>query len=160
VSHLEDLIAEFLDWEGYLVKRNVKVGRLKHGGWQSELDLIGYRHEDKKLVHYEPSIDAFSWTKREVRYVKKFQAGRQYIHTDVFPWLPKNTPIEQIAIFTAHPKNRHEIAGGKILSIDEFVKRIRDQVCSKGIMAKSAIPEQYPILRTIQLSHCGYHRAL
>jgi hypothetical protein len=28
MSHLENLIAEYYDWKGYLVKRNIKVGKL------------------------------------------------------------------------------------------------------------------------------------
>jgi hypothetical protein len=27
-------------------------------------------------------------------------------------------------------------------------------------MAKNALPEQYPVVRTIQLSHAGYYRAI
>ena len=42
MSHLESLIVEYLDWQGYLVRRNTKVGRLKHGGWEMELDVIGF----------------------------------------------------------------------------------------------------------------------
>ena len=160
MSHLEHLIAEYLDLEGFLVRRNIKVGPLNHGGWEMELDLVGYHPVTGRLVHYEPSIDALSWTKREERYIKKFRAGRKYILDKVFPWLKNNTPIEQYAVFISHPKGRDDIAGGKILSVDELVKTIRDQVCSKGVMAKNAIPEQYPLLRTMQLSHCGYYRAL
>ena len=50
--------------------------------------------------------------------------------------------------------------GGKIRSIDEFVAEVRGEIEQKGIMGKKAIPEQYPLLRTIQLSHKGYHKAL
>ncbi len=65
MSHLESLIAEFLDWQGLIVKTNVKVGRLKHGGWEMELDILGYHPRSGALVHYE--IDTLSWEKREVR---------------------------------------------------------------------------------------------
>lgn len=70
MSHLESLVAEYLEWQGYLVRRNTKVGRLAHGGWEMELDIVGYHPKTQKLVHYEPSIDALSWDKREARYVK------------------------------------------------------------------------------------------
>jgi hypothetical protein len=30
MSHLEDLIAEYYDWQGYVVKRNIRVGKLVH----------------------------------------------------------------------------------------------------------------------------------
>ena len=73
MSHLETLIAEYLDWQGYLVKRNTKVGRLGHGGWEMELDIIGYQPNTGTLVHYEPSIDALSWAKREARCQNKLR---------------------------------------------------------------------------------------
>lgn len=40
--HLEAWIAEHLEWQGYLVRRSTKVGRLKHGGWEMELDVIAF----------------------------------------------------------------------------------------------------------------------
>ena len=40
MSHLEDLLFEWHDWQGYVVKRNVNVGRIKHGGWAGELDMV------------------------------------------------------------------------------------------------------------------------
>jgi hypothetical protein len=35
MSHLESLIAEYLEWQGYLVKRNLKVERRRRpdGKW-------------------------------------------------------------------------------------------------------------------------------
>ena len=156
-THLESLIFEYLDWQGYLVRRNIKVGRLPHGGYEMELDLVGYNHKSGDLVHYEPSIDALCWAKREERYRKKFGAGQKYIFEVVFPWLESNTPLRQIAIFINHPRDRDAIAGG---TIDELMAEIRGKVAACGIMAKGAIPEQYPLLRTLQLSHVGYYRAL
>ena len=160
MSHLETLIAEYLEWQGFLVRRNTKVGKLEHGGWEMELDIIGYHPTSGVLVHYEPSIDALSWAKREARYIKKFQAARKYIFKEIFTWLPATTPLQQIAVFISHPKNRHTIAGGTILSIDELMAEIRAKVGACGIMAKNAVPEQYLLLHTLQLSHVGYYRAI
>ena len=160
MSHLEDLIAEYYDWCGYLVKRNIKVGRLKHGGWEMELDVIAYDPHSKHLIHVEPSIDAHSWEMREKRFTKKFKAAKKYIFSDVFTWLDKATPIEQVAILIVHPKNRDKLAGGRIKSIDEFLAEVRDAVSEQGLVAKNAIPEQYPLLRTLQLSHNGYYKVV
>jgi len=160
VSHLEDLIAEYYDWCGYLVKRNIKVGRLKHGGWEMELDVIAYDPHSKHLIHVEPSIDAHSWEMREKRFTKKFKAAKKYIFSDVFTWLDKATPIEQVAILIVHPKNHDKLAGGRIKSIDEFLAEVRDAVSEQGLVAKNAIPEQYPLLRTLQLSHNGYYKVI
>jgi hypothetical protein len=78
----------------------------------------------------------------------------------VFSWLPPETPLRQIAVFPSHPKDRDMIAGGKILSIDELVAEIRTRVIACGVARSSAISENYPLLRVLQLSHCGYNRAL
>lgn len=159
-SHLEALIHEFLEWQGYLVRRNLKVGKRRAGGWEMELDLIGYHPKSQDLVHYEPSIDALSWDKREARYKKKFDAGRKYLFTEVFSWLPTTTSLRQIAVLVSHPRGRDTLAGGQIISIDELVAEIRRKVIARGIMAKDAIPESYPLLRTLQLSHAGYYGTL
>jgi hypothetical protein len=160
MSHLETLIAEYLDWQGFLVRRNTKVGKLGHGGWEMELDIVGYHPKSSVLVHYEPSIDALSWEKREARYRKKFEAGRNYILREMFSWLPPSTKLQQIAVFISHPKGKDTIAGGIIISVDELMAEIRTNVVASGIMAKNAVPEQYPLLRTLQLSHVGYYRVI
>lgn len=159
MSHFETLIVEYLDWQGYLVRRNIKVGRLKHGGWEMELDVIGFHPVSHDLVHYEPSVDAHPWEKREKRYLKKFSAARKLIFKEVFPWLPPSTPLRQIAIFPTHPKGRKSIAGGGLISIDEFVAEVRNKVMECGAASRGAISENYPLLRTIQFSHCGYTHA-
>jgi len=160
MSHLESLIAEYLEWQGFLIRRNTKVGRLGHGGWEMELDVVGFHPHTGTLVHYEPSIDALSWAIREARYKKKFDAGRKYILNEMFSWLPPSTRIEQIAVFVSHPSGRDTIAGGKIISVDELMAEIRSKVTACGAMMKNAISEQYPLLRTIQMSEAGYCRAI
>jgi hypothetical protein len=158
MRHLESLIAEYLDWQGFIVKRNIKVGRLAHGGWEMELDIVGYHPRSGALVHYEPSIDALSWERREARYIKKFEAGRRYIYSDrLFSWLSPETPLKQIAVLVSHPRGRDHIAGGLLISVDELMAEIRTAIVQCGVMSRNAVPEQYPLLRTIQLTHVGYY---
>lgn len=156
MNHLEKLTRQYYDWKGYLVKGNVKVGRLAHGGWAGELDIVAYHPQTEHLVHIEPSIDAHSWKKREERFEKKFRFGRKYIYKDVFPWLSPDTPLEQIAMLIT--SSRKELCGGKIISIDEFMKQVKKEVRDQGIMAKNAIPEEYDLLRTVQLVVNGYYK--
>lgn len=158
--HLEALISEYLEWQGFLIRRNTKVGRLNHGGWEMELDVVGFHPKTAELVHYEPSIDALSWERREARYKKKFDAGRKYIFAELFSWLPPDTELKQIAVFPTHPKGRDMIASGRIVSIDELMAEIRAKVVACGPMMRSAISEQYPLLRAIQMTHVGYCRAV
>ena len=76
--------------------------------------------------------------------------------TEVFKWIPRKTRIEQIAIFYNHPKGRDKIAGATIMWINELMAEIKLKVKVCGPMIKNAISEQYPLLRTIQMSHVGY----
>lgn len=160
MSHIEDLIAEYYDWKGYLIKRNVKVGKLDHGGWEMELDVIAYNPHTEHLIHIEASIDAHSWETRERRFTKKFNSSKKYIFKEVFTWLSPSTKVEEIAVLISHPKDRHELAGARIISIDELMLEICEKVKNCGAVAKSAIPEQYPNLRTLQLALCGYYKLL
>ena len=160
MSHLEDLVAEYYDWQGYLIKRNVKVGKLAHGGWAMELDIIAYHPHTNDLIHLEPSIDANSWAIREKRFKKKFSFGKKHIFSDVFTWLDPKTPVRQVAVLVSKGRDRSTLAGGEIRTIDECVSEIREAVRAEGIVAKKAIPEQYPLLRTIQLTVSGYYRVV
>lgn len=125
-----------------------------------ELDVVGLNPKTQTIIHYEPSLDALTWDKREPRYEKKFKLSKKYMFKEVFDWLPKSTHIEQIAVFYNHPAGRDTIAGAKIMSIDELMAEIRGKVCNRGPMIKNAISEHYPLLRTIQMSHVGYCRAI
>ncbi len=158
MNHLEKLIRQYYEWQGYIVRGNVKVGRLSHGGWAGELDIVAYHPQTGHLVHLEPSLDADSWAKREERFKKKFESGRRYIRSDVFPWLDKKTPIEQIAVLVT--SSRSELAGGRVVSIDEFMHEVKNEIAKQGKMAQNAIPEEYDLLRTIQMAICGYRRAV
>jgi hypothetical protein len=84
--------------------------------------------------------------------------GKRYISKEVFPWLKPDFKLEQVAVFFRVPENRRSFHGGKAISIDELVKMIRDDVEKLGRVGANAIPEQYDLLRTIQLLVCGYVR--
>ena len=43
MNHLEQLIAEWLEFTGYLVKRNINVCKLTRGGFEGELDESHHR---------------------------------------------------------------------------------------------------------------------
>ena len=78
-NYLEQLIAEWYEYKGYYVRRNLLVGKRVKGGFECELDVVAFNPKAKHLVHIEPSMDANSWAERERRYQKKFTAGRKYI---------------------------------------------------------------------------------
>jgi hypothetical protein len=161
MNHLETLIKQYYEWKGYIVRSNVKVGPLPHGGFSGELDIVAYHPVSGHLLHIEPSLDALSWEKRKEKYRRKFEAGKKHIFREVFPWLDPKTPIEQVAVLvTASRSSRKTIGGGAVVSIDEFVKKVKSAIVNRGIMAKSAIPEQYDLLRTIQMVTCGFFKVV
>src|SRR5262249_49187492 len=97
-NHLEELVAEWYQLQGYFVRRNVQVGKRLQGGYECELDVVAFHPARQKLVHVEPSLDADKWEKREQRYAKKFAAGRRYIPM-LFDGLTLPSELEQIALF-------------------------------------------------------------
>ncbi len=157
MSHFEELLVEYYLWQVYVVKSNVRVGKLDHGGWRMELDVVAYNPKDGSILHVEPSLDANSWEVREKRFIKKFSAGDELIRTEVFPWVSKSAQIKRRAIFFHVPSNRRKLGDADVLSIDEQVAEIRKAVVSKGVAARAAISEQFRLLRTIQLVASGYN---
>lgn len=149
-NHLEQLVAEWLEYKGYFVRRNVKVGKLAHGGFEGELDIVAYHPIDNHLIHIEPSIDAHTWVKREQRFQKKFGAGRKYIISEIFPWLPHNKTFEQWAVLWGSDKNHSIVGGGKVIPVWSLYRKIAKDIIAVGSPAGNAISEQFPLLRTMQ----------
>ena len=145
-NHLEQLVAEWLEFKGYFVRRNVKVGKLSHGGHEGELDIVAYHPLDNHLMQIEPSIDAHTWEKREERFRKKFDSGRKYITSEILPWLPHNKRFEQWAVLCKSDRNHQEVGGGKVVPIRKLYRMIASDIMAVGDPARNVIPEQFPLL--------------
>ena len=151
VNFLESLIAEWLEYQGMFVKTNVLVGPRPRGGYECELDVVAIDLQNKKILHYEPSMDASSWEDREVRFSKKFQAGKKYI-PEIFVDFMKIHPdwIEQYAVLGFGSDANHKtIGGGKVITLKSVFQMILQDLKGKRI-DKEAISENMPRLRTIQ----------
>jgi hypothetical protein len=149
-NYLEQLVAEWYQYNGYFIQRNVHVGPLPHGGYECELDVVAFNPRSGHLLHIEPSMDAHSWTRRAERCEKKFAAGRKYI-PELFNGLPVHSNIEQIALLVyASNKIHTTLAGGQVMLLPEFLQAIFASL-SQTTLARSAVPEQYPLIRTLQV---------
>jgi len=150
INFLEQLVAEWYEYQGYFIRRNVRVGKRTAGGYECELDVVAFHPQTKHLVHVEPSTDAGSWDERERRYKKKFEAGRKYI-PGMFPGLlPPDTVPEQIALFVITSRNEsRSLAGGRVVHVSAFLEPIITQFAAFSMM-KGQVPEQFTILRTLQ----------
>ena len=149
-NHLESLVAEWYEFNGYFVRRNVQVGKRPEGGYEAELDVVAFDPSQRLLVQIEPSLDTNSWKKREARYAKKFDLGRKYIPR-LFPNLALPNKIDQIALFVHAGRAREHIAGGRVLSIRAFMEQIRAGIGDRKV-GSAAIPEGFPLLRTLQFA--------
>ena len=148
-NYLEQLAAEWYEYSGYFVRRNVLVGARPGGGFDGELAILAVHVGRRQVVHIEPSMDAHSWEKRADRYSKRFAAGRRYI-PDLLDGLEPSAPLRQIALIGLGSRTNHPtLGGGEVLTLPDFLTEIlvalRESPGDKG-----PVPQQYPILRTLQ----------
>lgn len=152
-NFLEQLVAEWYEFQGYFVRRNIKVGPRKQGGFESELDVVAFHPSRKHLVHIEPSMDSDKWGKREKRFAAKFEAGRKYIPS-LFPGLKLPEP-EQLALLVFASDRHTHVGGGEVLLIQKLMKEILSDP-EWGLATRSvnnrAVPEQFVILRSLQFA--------
>ena len=148
---MEQLISEWLEFKGYFVRNNIKVGPLKHGGHAGELDVVAYDPKTNRILHVEPSLDSHNWMQRETRFKKKFAAGRKYARK-VFPSLKKNPKIEQWAVIMGSDSAHKILGGGTLYTVPKIYEMIADDLKRRADKEgwPKAIPEQYMLLRTMQ----------
>jgi len=148
-NFLEQLVAEWYEYRGYFVRRNVPVGKRAKSGYECELDIIAFDPVRQHLVHIEPSMDADSWEKRERNFKKKFDAGLKYI-PELFPGSDLPHDIEQIAIFAFASRTNHPtLAGRRVLQVSDLMREIMEDLSDSKI-AGTPVPEHHPLLRTLQ----------
>jgi hypothetical protein len=90
-------------------------------------------------------MDAMSWQQREQRFQKKFDAGRQFIHS-LFTCLELPQEIDQRAMFVFASNKVHQtVGGGRIVQVREPLQEIFAELESKSLF-RNTIPEHLEIL--------------
>lgn len=157
-NYLEQLAAEWYEYRGYFVRRHVLVGPRAGGGFEGDLTILAVHLEKGDVVHVEPSMDAHSWEKREQRYSSRFALGRQHI-PELLGEAADADRIRQIALVGLGSSTNHPtLGGGEVLSLGEFLARILAAFRGQD-MAAQPVPQQYPILRTLQFV-ADHHRSV
>ena len=145
-NYLEQLAVEWYEYRGYFVRRNVPGGERDQGGHDAELGVVAVDPADGRVVHIEASMDAHSWEVREQRLGKKFAAGRAHLPAAVGDC---GGEIEQVALIALGSKVNHPtLGGGRVLTLAEFLVEILAELL--GGASTAPVPQQYPILRTLQ----------
>ena len=146
MNFLETLLSEWLEYNGYFVRRNIKVGKLKHGGWEGELDIVAFNPATQHLVHYECSTDAWTKADRAIKFGKKFKLGRKHV-PKLFPGLDL-PPLEQNVLHADASKIQTKMGGVNVVRVQDLVTEIMRQFQQHRPNEK-AVPEQFPLLRTL-----------
>jgi len=156
MTHLEQLVAEWLDFRGYIVRPNVRVGLLSHGGHKGEIDVAAFHPITTHCLHVECSSDANSWKVREKTFERKFAIGSEFIGKEVFPWL-ESPKIEKWAVVWGGKRRRETVGGGKVITMNMLYRNIGRDVLKLIQKGNRIFPEKYPLLRTIQgtMKHVG-----
>lgn len=150
MNFLEQLISEWYAYKGYFVRTNIKFGKLSHGGWKGEIDVVAYEPKTKEFIHIETSTDADSWDKRKERFCRKFRDAAEFYST-LFPFpISKINKIVFVGFF--NPKIKPDFGDSiDVILVPEFIREITNELKKKSPM-QDAIPENYPLLRAIQYS--------
>lgn len=148
-NFLEELVAEWLEYNGYIVKRNERVGRCPKGGHEGELDVVAFNPKRKNLIHVEAEGTPVSWDDREKSFKKKFAIGDRYIKT-LFEGLTIPDEIEKKAILYGSNKNHRTIGGGQVVPVKDYILKILRKLKNTSFTSR-AIPEKYPIIRILQM---------
>lgn len=158
MNHLEALIAQYLEWQGFFVRTNIRVGKRVKGGFEGELDIVAfYPGTPERVLHLEASLAATSRKAFEKSLEKKLDVGRRQVFTEVLPWLTDpRFRLEQFAVLPALPGGERRLGGAVLITVDELLGEIRARIGRKGKTFGSAIPERYPLLRTIQMAVFGF----
>lgn len=151
MNHLEQLVAEWLQYQEYFVRTGVLVGRRPHGGFDGELDVIALHPRSKHLLHVECSLDSISWEKRHERFAKKFEHGVKHI-PGLFRGLDLPSNPDQVALLQyAGAGSPREVGGARLVTVIDFTREIFAGL--KGTSpAAGAVPTNLPLLRTMQLA--------
>src|SRR5689334_4699246 len=116
---LEQLVAEWYDYKGYFVRKNVRIAKIERGR-HGELDVLAFHPKEHLLIHVEASVTKID----EARCAEKFELGRQYI-SKVFDGLELPSDIDQIALTTVESeKSRVVLPVGRVMLVREFYEQI------------------------------------
>lgn len=126
------------------------VGQRANGGFDGELDVVGFNPVTQHVVHIECSLDADTWSKREERFAAKFDRGRKYVH-EVVHGLKAGFVLDQVALMQLGGGDRTTLGGARLVWVKDFVADIIDELEHLS-PDKRAVPSTLPLIRTMQLA--------
>ena len=150
MNFLEQLAAEWYEFNGYFVRTNVRLEKREKGGYTGEIDVVAYDPKDRTMIHVETSTAAGKKSTIAKRMQRQFSvASEQY--NSLFNFKPEK--LKKIAIVGTARAATVNIGGDiKVYSIPQFIKMVSESMTKHPIIGE-AIPEGYPILRAMQFAY-------
>lgn len=152
MNFLEQLVAEWYEYDRYFVRSNVRTRKRKKGGFDVELDVLAYDPSNKILLHVETSGDANSWEERKNRFLKKKFILEKEEYEEILGH--KVSKIRRIAVVGYVHSTKADLNWGQdieVVLVPDLIKRITEKLGSQHPM-KEAVPEGFPILRAMQMA--------
>ncbi len=167
MNFLEQLAAEWYQYQGYFVRTNIRFGRNAHGrgGHVGEIDVVAYKPETQEFIHIEASTDSDTWPTRKTKFERKFTDARNY-YMEIFPFKEAQMRPRQIALVGFHVNPHASTATWRsvppqnsawgelpieVRSIRDFIHEIQMEL-RRHDPQREAVPETFPLLRAIQYS--------
>ncbi|OAI44271.1 hypothetical protein AYO42_04955 [Rhizomicrobium sp. SCGC AG-212-E05] len=150
MNHLEQLVSEWLQYNGYFVRMAVQVGPRPNGGFEGELDVVGFHVRKGHLIHIECSLDSDSWKKRHERFAKKFACGNRFVR-QIFEGFELPESLDQVALLQYATGKERDVGGARLVTVREFVQEVWEGLKGKS-PASGAVHSTWPLLRTLQLA--------
>jgi len=153
MNFLEQLAAEWYEYNGYFYRTNIRFGRPGHGGRIGEMDVIAYHPKTREFIHIECSSDAWSWEKKREVFRKKFDNASRYYKKE-FPF--EKSDIKKIAItgYSIPRVNREKKLnfgfGIEVILVPDFVASAAQKISKLDPMTTGIHESTYPLLRAIQ----------
>ncbi|WP_297453939.1 hypothetical protein [Persephonella sp.] len=158
-NFLEELIYEYLDFKGCFVKRNIKLRKREKGGFDREIDILALDTRNCIVYHIETSFATNkSWDQTIENFKRKKFDIKKKEYAQLVGLEAHEIQIVKVAILLNVPKQKEKRdlfekeTKSKLYSIKEIMEEIKSPITSKDPL-KEAIPEKYPLLRTIQFIH-------
>lgn len=149
-NYLVQLAAEWYEFQGYLVLRNVPVASAAKPAVM-ELDVLATHPHSQEFVHLEASMDSDSWQKRERRFKAKFRAARAHLEA-LTKRRGKKLLLRQRALLVyAGSSSRRSLGGGELVRMPEFLHEIIAALGPRRL-DRQIVPEHLPLLRTLQFA--------
>jgi len=150
LNHLEQLVAEWLQYNQYFVRVSVQVGPRSKGGFEGELDVVGIHPGKGHLIHVECSLDAASKEKREAKFSAKFERGRKFA-PKIFEGFPDVMHVDQVAVLMLAGEGVSSVGGVRVIRTTDLILEINSGLAGTSPQ-RGAVPSNLPLLRTLQMA--------